>query len=734
MSSADSGVVLQRGCEMDPNNAIEIRNISKSFIIQVADDSKKNVMGRTKMKKKKNTVLNDLSLDIKKGDVLGILGRNGSGKSTFLSILARIMEPDAGTISRSGKIAAILELGMGFHPDMSGRENIYTKGELYGFSKREMDAKIEKIIDYSGVRKYIDNPVRTYSSGMTGRLAFAIMINVDSDIILVDEVLSVGDSSFSAKAKQHFIEMAESGKTVLIVSHNLSYVEEVCNRAIWIESGKIAMDGDPKDVCAEYQNRINEDPDIILDLAESGVPEAQYKLALMYRDGNHYEKNPVLYERWLQSAADKRSLRAQVMYGDMLMSRGDKEKAKEYYLKAAERGDWEARSKVASLSSSGENDIQKLIDLYERSLVPGNGYMEYRYAELLLKIAWCDLDRKKAFDMFVLSANHGYLDALHQVAIMYRDGIGTSKDYEKMKDCLNQSAGGGLIRSMILLADIYGQGKIFPKDRVLSFEWTLKAAVHGNNDCMYRVAVMYRDGIGTGINQEESDKWFKKYEESILYSFYVLALNYNRTIGIEGLKDIYEKTIGYMNAGTIQQYAFFTDDLDKRKQLIELLELLAESGNQDAINRLGNMYYGGLCVNANYKKALYWFEKGSNYGNIWSLTRSGEMCRDGKGTEKDVFRAIHYFKTATLLGDLRCAENLINLSYLYMDQYHNEYKWALTVLTNHAKTGNVDAINKLGDMYLQGRSVEKNKEIAFYWYSKGADMGNAYSSNKCRNL
>jgi ABC-2 type transport system ATP-binding protein/lipopolysaccharide transport system ATP-binding protein len=201
------------------------------------------------------------------------------------------MEPDEGTISRSGKIAAILELGMGFHQDMTGRENIYIKGELYGFSKKEMDSKIEGIIDYSGVRMYIDNPVRTYSSGMIGRLAFAIMVNVESDIILVDEVLSVGDSSFSAKAMQHFNEMAESGKTVLIVSHNLGYVEQACNRVIWIENGKVALDGNPADVCAQYQNRINEDPEIILDLAQSGVPDAQYRLALMYRDGNYFQKD-----------------------------------------------------------------------------------------------------------------------------------------------------------------------------------------------------------------------------------------------------------------------------------------------------------------------------------------------------------------------------------------------------------------------------------------------------------
>ena len=707
---------------MESDNAIEIRNLSKSFIMQVADDSKKNVMGRAKIKKKRNTVLSDLSLDIKKGDVLGILGRNGSGKSTFLSILARIMEPDTGTISRSGKIAAILELGMGFHPDMSGRENIYTKGELYGFSKREMDTKIEKIIDYSGVRKYIDNPVRTYSSGMTARLAFAIMINVDSDIILVDEVLSVGDSSFAAKAKQHFIEMAESGKTVLIVSHNLSYVEEVCNRAIWIENGKIAMDGDPADVCAEYQNRINEDPEIIKDLAESGVPEAQYKLALMYRDGNHFEKDPVQYERWLSSAADKRSVRAQVVYGDMLMSKGFRDKAKEYYLNAAERGDWEARSKVASLSSSKEDNIQKLLELYQKTLIPGNGIIEYRYAELLLKTAWCDEDKKKAFEMFVRSAEDGYPDALYQVAVMYRDGTGTSKDYEKMNLYLQKSADKGFIRSMMMLADIYGQGKILPKDRALSFKWTLKAAEYGNRDFMYRVAVMYRDGVGTEKSDLESERWFDRYEKMNLYWQYVWALSYSRCFNNDGLDEIYEFLSVSMNPGMIYQYIVFTDDPEKRDRLFHLLETIAESGNLDAISKMGNMYYDGLCVEMDMKRALYWYEKGAKHGNIWCHARLARMYANGLGVKKDVGHAISILKNAAVSGDIWCIDYLVELSGSDK-QYQETLQWALKILESYGESGNIEAISKLGNIYFTGAFVDRNLDTALYWYEKGAKIG-----------
>lgn len=718
---------------MESDNAVEIRNLSKSFIMQVADDSKKNILGRARINKRRNKVLKNLTLDIKKGDVLGILGRNGSGKSTFLSILARIMEPDTGTISRSGKIAAILELGMGFHPDMSGRENIYTKGELYGFSKREMDAKIERIIDYSGVRKYIDNPVRTYSSGMTARLAFAIMINVDSDIILVDEVLSVGDSSFAAKAKQHFIEMAESGKTVLIVSHNLSYVEEVCNRAIWIEKGKIVSDGDPKDVCAEYQNRINEDPEIILDLAESGVPEAQYKLAMMYRDGIHFEKDLVLYEKWLKSAADKRSVRAQIMYADMLMSKDFKEEAKQYYLQAAERGDWEARTKVASFSST-KADLQNLLELYQRTLIPGNGLMEYRYAELLLKVAWCDEDRKKAFEMFKKSADDGYPDALYQLAIMYRDGTGTSKDYEKMNKYLEQSADNGLMRSIVLLSDIYGQGKILPKNREASFKWALKAAELGNRDCMYRVAVMYRDGVGVEKNELESNKWFTRYEEAYLFQQYINALNYERCYGGNNIDSIYDKIEKSMNPGMIYQYIFCTKDVEKKQRLIEKLEQIARSGNQEAINKLGNMYYDGMVVAKDLKKSLYWYEMGAKCGSSWSQVRAGVMYRDGKGTKKNIGCALSHFKAAAINGDFRSLEYIIQASKNSIDCNEDLYLWALKAMENYARCGNIDAIKMLGDMYCDGILVKKDLKVALKWYSIGASMGDSKCKMKCDTI
>ena len=288
---------------MNPDSAIEIQNVSKIISMRAHHEKNRGRFGLYKTLKK--TVLEGVTLTIRKGEVVGVIGRNGSGKSTLLSIIAKIMEPTCGTITHNGKIATILELGMGFHPDMTGRENIYLKGQLYGFSKKEIDRRVDNIISYSGIGDQIDDPVKTYSSGMSGRLAFAIMANVDSDIMLVDEVLSTGDLAFSAKAKQHFKEVSTSGKTVLFVSHNLDAIESMCTRVIWIEKGSIIKDGAPKSICSEYKNYMENSLDVIEDFAKSGVADAQYKLSRLYMDGTHLKKDINLYEYWLKEAADQ---------------------------------------------------------------------------------------------------------------------------------------------------------------------------------------------------------------------------------------------------------------------------------------------------------------------------------------------------------------------------------------------------------------------------------------------
>ena len=271
--------------------AIELKDVTKSFKLETRqEDSGKAVLSRKKRVVVENKVLNGISLSVRKGEILGVLGRNGSGKSTLLSIMAKILEPDSGTVEIDGKVASILSLSMGFQYEMSGRENIYLKGELYGFSRKDMDEKLDAIVDFSGIGKHIDNPIKTYSTGMVSRLAFSIMLHVDAEIMLVDEVLSTGDASFSAKASSAFKKLMRNGKTVVFVSHNVSAVEEMCSRVVWIDGGKAVADGAPKVVCSKYSLAMSRSFDVVYDQAQFGVAASQYRLALMYRDGDTVEK------------------------------------------------------------------------------------------------------------------------------------------------------------------------------------------------------------------------------------------------------------------------------------------------------------------------------------------------------------------------------------------------------------------------------------------------------------
>ena len=403
---------------MNFKNAIEIRNVVKTFRYQVEVSSHgSGILKRSSTRKEENRVIDDISFDIRKGEVVGIIGRNGSGKSTLLSMIARIMEPDSGTISVSGKVASIMELGMGFHPDMSGRENIYLKGELYGFSKKEMDERIEGIIDYSGIGRYIDNPVRTYSSGMTGRLAFAIMVNVDSEVMLVDEVLSVGDAEFQFKARNHFRKIIAGERTVVIVSHNIHFLEQVCDTVIWLEGGKVRSDGPSKKICSSYEIAISNDPHIIMEQAEDGVPEAQFRLANLYHDGVIPDEVGGKYRYWLDLSASNGYIPAQVAYADLMISTGvesDREMAMHYYLLAADAGDNEARMKL-SMVSDGASFRQKLLSIYDEMEATGEPIFLYRYADLLMKIACSPSEKQKAFELMSKSYK-GYLPAAYNMA------------------------------------------------------------------------------------------------------------------------------------------------------------------------------------------------------------------------------------------------------------------------------------------------------------------------------
>ena len=241
------------------NIAINIQNVKKSF--KVYNDKGNTLIERLIFFKSRNAhtrheVLKGVSLEINKGDVVGLVGQNGCGKSTLLKLMTRIIYPDSGSITVKGKVSSLLELGAGFHPDMSGRENIYINASIFGLTRKEIDSKIDQIIEFSELIEFIDSPVRTYSSGMYMRLAFSVAINVEAEILLIDEILAVGDANFQAKCFNKMQELKANGTTIVIVSHDLGSIERLCNKAVWIESGLIRDIGKPHNIAAQYLDKI----------------------------------------------------------------------------------------------------------------------------------------------------------------------------------------------------------------------------------------------------------------------------------------------------------------------------------------------------------------------------------------------------------------------------------------------------------------------------------------------
>jgi lipopolysaccharide transport system ATP-binding protein len=196
--------------------------------------------------------LKDVSFNVKQGEVLGVIGRNGAGKSTLLKILSRITHPTSGIVSLNGRVASLLEVGTGFHPELTGRDNVFLNGTILGMTKKEIEKKFDQIVEFSGVSKFIDTPVKFYSSGMRVRLAFSVAAHLEPEILLIDEVLSVGDAAFQKRSLGKMEEVSRAGRTVLFVSHNMGAVRSLCSRAILIEEGIIKEEGPVDDVISAY--------------------------------------------------------------------------------------------------------------------------------------------------------------------------------------------------------------------------------------------------------------------------------------------------------------------------------------------------------------------------------------------------------------------------------------------------------------------------------------------------
>ncbi len=291
--------------------AIDVNNITKSFKVFLDKGSqlKERLLFRKRSRYEERKVLRGISFQVKKGEAIGLIGHNGCGKSTTLKLLTKIMYPDSGTITMKGRVSSLIELGAGFHPDMSGRENIYTNASIFGLTKKEIDARLDDIVSFSELEEFIDNPVRTYSSGMYMRLAFSVAINVDADILLIDEILAVGDANFQAKCFNKLREIKAHGTTIVIVSHSLGQIEQICDRSIWIHEGLIRAEGPPKEIDLEYLDFMGQK------LQESTRKELEEKQPEEQEDSGaenepEEEESPEEKKRWGSGAARIKRIKA----------------------------------------------------------------------------------------------------------------------------------------------------------------------------------------------------------------------------------------------------------------------------------------------------------------------------------------------------------------------------------------------------------------------------------------
>ena len=239
-------------------NAIEVKNVTIKFNMakEKVDSIKEYILKFIKKQLffEEFTALNDVSFDVKKGEVFGIIGLNGCGKSTILKIISGIHSPSKGSVKVNGSIAPLIELGAGFDMDLTARENIYLNGSVLGYSKNYIDSKFDEIVDFTELHQFIDVPMKNYSSGMVARIGFAIATITDPDILIVDEILSVGDFLFQQKCEQRINELMKKGTTILIVSHSIDQIKRLCNRVMWLKSGQVVKIGETQEICNEYSH------------------------------------------------------------------------------------------------------------------------------------------------------------------------------------------------------------------------------------------------------------------------------------------------------------------------------------------------------------------------------------------------------------------------------------------------------------------------------------------------
>jgi ABC-2 type transport system ATP-binding protein len=238
--------------------ALEVDHVTKTFRLhhEKVNSIKQLIAGKGRGRHDDFVALKDVSFDVKEGEVFGVIGHNGSGKSTLLKCMAGILQPNSGSVRVHKRMSALLELGAGFHPELSGRDNVFLNAAILGMSRRDIAARFDDIVEFSGLQSFIDSPVKTYSSGMYVRLAFAVAINVDPRLLIIDEILAVGDVTFQQRCLEKFVEFRNEGRTIVLVTHAMNTVKDMCDRAIWLSHGVVTGEGDPSELVEQYTEQM----------------------------------------------------------------------------------------------------------------------------------------------------------------------------------------------------------------------------------------------------------------------------------------------------------------------------------------------------------------------------------------------------------------------------------------------------------------------------------------------
>ena len=631
---------------MDPRNSIEIRGVCKSF------DVKRTVDGHGKDVSRQ--VIRSLDLDVRKGECLGVVGRNGSGKSTLLKLISRIIYPDSGTIDIQGNVASILELGMGFHQDLSGRENIYIKSSMFGFSKKETDSMIDGIIEFSELGEQIDDPLRTYSSGMVGRLAFSVLINVRCDIMIVDEILSVGDVGFQEKCAALFERLKKAGKTIIFASNVGGSVESMCDRAVWIDEGAVRESGDPEEVCFHYTRCLVDSPDMVRASAEAGDAVSQNRLGTMLRDGSGVEKDPEAAEAWFRKAASLGSIDATVNLADILDAAGKTEEARDLYLKAASRG-----NQYAGLRLGSSGAFSECVSVLKKLSSEGSARASAVLWDVYSKGAAVRQDRSEAVRWMAVAAERGDVQSMLMLGLAYRDGAGVGKDPEKAIQWLSSAAERGNARARNELVSMYRKGMGVERDMKAAIHWLERSASAGDASAMFQLGSIFRDGTGVDPDPAESERWISMFSSAsgataefavadIILKSYRSEKERNEAFRWMGRAASHGSVQAMFQLATMHRDGVGSP-ADSSKAA-ELFAKASEHGHAQSILELGLMNLRGNGVPRDVGKAFELISRAAGYGNATARYQLGVLYRDGIGTEKDPEKARSLFSQAAEAG------------------------------------------------------------------------------------